>query len=355
MKKFDIKYYVQSISFDSDGIYTIRNNRSSDFNYLDITESELETLKKNISKITFPQIVDRDIIYFNKDTAFPKLLLGRLDLKIKRTIKKDKCTKIVINKDSILSNNDISSAQSGYIIFVGGKGEDDYNQIFFISNQEIEKSEKEDITLELMQKYFPGVWKKAVCIPNRITSESLNLINSSPEKLVTVQNIAIYLNSQLPELDSDSAKTMISLFKAGPEEKKLAVNMIASFNISSMLFDIYQAIGNSAGFFDQSTKNSINYKYFRLLIGDSPSDIETRWRYGTYYQNTMISNVFHNPLASSDQKLKAWNKFNDNLQNDPYIKFDKDRIKSQFKSYKMPLVYDPKRETSTSDSEVEGS
>ena len=355
MREFSINNPVHTLSFDSDGIYTVGAHLSSGINYFDISDSELTTLKENIKKVNFPQIVDDDVIYFDKNAAFPKLLLGRLDLKVKRTIKIDKANKIVVNRDSILTSNELNLLEFGYIIFVGGTGEEDCNQIFFISSSSIKESEAENISLDLMQKYFPGVWKKAMCVDKKIASNALDLINSVPEKITTVQNVAIYLNSQLATLDADSAKTMISLFKAGSEEKKLAVNMITSFNISTVLYDICEAIGESTSYFDQATKSSINYKYFKLLTGIDLNDLDGRWRYGTYYQNRVIADLFHNPLMSPDQKLKAWNAFNKNIQADGYTSSNKERVLRQFNSYHMPLQYDPERETSTGNSEVEGS
>lgn len=355
MKEYSIINPVHTLTFDSDGIYTVGEHLSSSINYFDISDSELITLKENIKKVNFPQIVDDDVIYFDKNAAFPKLLLGRLDLKVKRTIKIDKADKIVVNQDSILTSNDLNFLEFGYIIFVGGTGEEDCNQTFFISNSSINVSEAENISLDLMQKYFPGTWKKAMYIDKRIAPNALDLINSVPEKITTVQNVAIYLNSQLATLDDDSAKTMISLFKSGSEEKKLAVNMITSFNISTVLYDICEAIGESSSYFDQATKSSINYKYFKLLTGIDLTGLEGRWRYGSYYQNRIISDLFNNPLMDPAQKLKAWNAFNNNVKSDGYTSSSQERILRQFNSYHMPLQYDPERETSAGNSEVERS
>lgn len=354
MNKIDVNYNIRIVTFDSDGIYTVGQSTNSDSNYFEISDTELTTLVNNINKITLPQIVDNDVIYFEKDATFPKLLLGRLDLKVKRTIKSDKCTKIVVNEDSILTSSQLNLLEHGYLIFVGGKDESDYNQVFYISQTNIDKYKEFGLTLDLMQRYFPGTWKKVTSIPEKITLSSLELMNSVPEKITTVQNVALYLNSQLSPLDSDSAKTMISLFRAGNEEKKLAVNMIASFNISSILFDICEAIGTGTGYFDNSTKSSINYKYFRLLLGVNPSDIQLSWRYGYYYSRRTVCKVFNNPLISPDQKLKAWNFFNKSVEESSYDSANSERKRSVFNQYNMPLNYDPRGETSTSNSEVEG-
>ena len=355
MKEYSITNPVHNLTFDSDGIYTVGEHLSSSISYFDISDSELTTLKENVKKINYPQIVDNDIIYFDKNATFPKLLLGRLDLKVKRTIKMDKADKIIVNRDSLLTSNDLNSLEFGYIIFVGGTGEGDCNQTVFISDSSIKESEAENISLDLMQKYFPGIWKKAMCINKKIASNIFDLINSAPEKITTVQNVAIYLNSQLATLDADSAKTMISLFKAGPEEKKLAVNMITSFNISTVLYDICEAIGESSSYFDQATKSSINYKYFKLLTGIDITYLDDNWRYGTSYRNRIIANLFNNSLLAPNQKLKAWKAFSDNIQSDSYVSSNRDRIIYQFNWYHMPLQYDPERETSISNSEVEGS
>lgn len=354
MKQLNISIHVRSISFNSDGIYTVGQSLDSTYNYFELSNSELTTLTDNINKMTLPQIVDDDVIYFDKRAAFPKLLLGRLDLKVKRTIKADKCTKLVVNEDCIITPADLNALEFGYIIFVGGTDESDCKQAFYISQKSIDESSSYGITLDLMQKYFPGRWKKIARTPDSITAESIELINSAPEKITTVQNVALYLNSQLSQLDSDSAKTMISLFKSGSEEKKLAVNMIASFNISPILYDICEAIGTGSGYFDNSTKSSINYKYFKLLLGVSPNFIESDWKYGRYYQNKIVSKIFNNPLVSPDQKYKAWNRFNENVKEDYYTYSNPERRKNTFETYNMPLSYDPRGATSTSDSEMEG-
>lgn len=353
MNKIDVNYNIRIVTFDSDGIYTVGQSINSDSNYFEISDTELTALINNTNKITLPQIVDNDVIYFEKNATFPKLLLGRLDLKVKRTIKSDKCTKIVVNEDSILTNSQLNLLEHGYLIFVGGKDESDYNQVFYISQTNIDKYKEFGLTLDLMQRYFPGTWKKVTSIPEKITLSSLELMSSVPEKITTVQNVALYLNSQLSPLDSDSAKTMISLFRAGNEEKKLAVNMIASFNISSILFDICEAIGTGTGYFDNSTKSSINYKYFRLLLGANPSDIQSDWKYG-FYSRKLACKIFNNPLISPDQKLKAWNFFNETVKESSYDSSSFERIRSAFNQYNMPLNYDPRGETSTSNSEVEG-
>ena len=354
MNKIDVNYNIRIVTFDSDGIYTVGQSTNSDSNYFEISDTELTTLVNNINKITFPQIVDNDVIYFEKDATFPKLLLGRLDLKVKRTIKSDKCTKIVVNEDSILTSSQLNLLEHGYLIFVGGKDESDYNQVFYISQTNIDKYKEFGLTLDLMQRYFPGTWKKVTSIPEKITLSSLELMNSVPEKITTVQNVALYLNSQLPQLDNESAKTMVSLFKSGAEEKKLAVNMIASFNISTILYDICEAIGSGTGYFDNATKSSINYKYFKLLLGTNPSNLESDWRYGTYYQNKILSKIFNNSLISPDQKLKAWKKFDENIRSDSYSYRDAERRRKVFANYHIPLNYDSRGETSTSNSEVEG-
>lgn len=356
MKQININHSIRTISFDEDGIYTVGPYISSDFNYFEISDAEITTLKNNVNKITLSQIVDGDIIYFNKDATFPKLLLGRLDLKVKRTVKQDKCTKLVINEDDVITPSDLTNLEHGYIIFVGGTDESDCNQVFYISQSSVDVSISEGITLDLMQKYFPGIWKSIVCCPDKITSSSIELINSFPDKITTVQNVAIYLNSQLPQLDNDSAKTMISLFKSGAEEKKLAVNMIASFNISTILYDICEAIGSGSGYFDNSTRSSINYKYFKLLLGLDPSRIESVWTGYYSYHNVqrIASKIFNNPLISPDQKFKAWKKFNDAIKEDSYTYSSPDRRMRAFNNYNMPVNYDPRGETGTNNSEVEG-
>lgn len=354
MKQLSISTSVRNISFNSDGIYLVGQYLDSTFNYFELSNSELTTLTDNINKMTLPQIVDDDVIYFDKRASFPKLLLGRLDLKIKRTIKADKCTKLVVNEDSIINSADLNEIEFGYIIFVGGTDETDCTQAFYISQKSVDESSGYGITLDLMQKYFPGKWKKIARTPNSVTTESIELINSVPEKITTVQSVARYLNSQLSQLDSDSAKTMLSLFKSGSEEKKLAINMIVSFDISTILYDICEAIGTGSGYFDNATKSSINYKYFKLLLGVSPNVIESNWKYGRYYQNNIVSKIFNNPLVSLEQKQKAWNKFNENVKEDYYTYSNPERRKKTFESYHMPLNYDQRGETGTSNSEMEG-
>lgn len=348
---------MKLLSFDEDGIYSIGNSNETHIKYCEIDDSEIKTLKENIEKVTLPPVVDGDVLYFDKSASFPKLMLGRLDLGVKRTIKSDKSTKIVVDESTIIDKSELEKLESGYVIMVGGTGEDDFNQIFYISDRNINNSIKSGVTLELMQRYFPGIWKKVTILSDHITDSSIKLINSNPEKLVSVQNVAIYLNSKLPALDHESAETMISLFKAGAEEKKLAINMMSSFNISTILFDICDAIGNSSGYFDSATKSSINYKYLKMLIGVSPSIIESNWHYRGWNLKSIISKLFNKALMSPDQKCKTWEKFKKLAEDSAYgytSETKLESVKRAFKEYNMPLTYDPKRETSTVDSKVEG-
>lgn len=350
-------YQMKILSFDEDGIYSIMTSNENHIRYCEIDDSEIKTLKENIEKVTLPQVVDGDVLYFDKSASFPKLMLGRLDLGVKRTIKSDKSTKIVVDESIIINKSELENLESGYVVMVGGSGEDDFNQIFYISDKNIEDRIKNGITLELMQRYFPGIWKKVTLLNDHVTDSSIKLINSDPEKLVSVQNVAAYLNSKLPALDHGSAETMISLFKAGAEEKKLAVNMMSSFNISTILFDICDAIGNSSGYFDSATKSSINYKYLKMLIGVNPSTIESDWRYRRWNLISIISKLFNKALMSPDQKHKAWVKFKKLVEDSAYGYNNEaklESVKRTFKQYNMPLTYDPKRETSTVDSKVEG-
>lgn len=348
---------MKTLSFDKDGIYTVGNYDKSHVRFCEIPEDEITSLKDNIDKVTFPSIVDGDVIYFDKNTSFPKLMLGRLDLNVKRTVKKDKCTKIVAETSTLISKEDLDSLESGFVIMVGGTDETDFSQIFYISDDNIQSAVNEGISLDLMQKYFKGRWIKVVILNDKVTDASIQLIKSNPDKITTVQQVAAYLNSKLPALDDESAKTMISLFKSNSEEKKLAVNMLASFNVSNILFDICYALGESGTSFDINTKNSINYKYFSILLGCNPAVIESNFRKNYWYSGGIIADLFHNGLLTSDQKEKTWKYFFNVMINDEYhpgyqlSSYEKDR----FDRYNMPYPYDSKRETINSDSEMEGS
>ena len=357
MKQIKVKGWLKLLTFDSDGIYSFRDYTGETRLYWEASDVEIQTLKANIKKVTLPSIQDGDVIYFDKSAKFPKLLLSRLDLKAKRTVKIEKCNRLVVDDSILIDRADLDSLESGYLVLVGGTDEENYKQAFYISEQKIsEIGENSNITIDLMQKYLPGIWKKVIVSTTKVNEESIELLNTYPEKITTVQQLAGYLNSQLPPLDDNCASSIISLFGASAEDKKLAINMVASCNISPILFDICEAIGKGVGSFDTSTSSSVNYKYFSALLGTSPKEILSKWKYGYWDRHKIAAKLFNRALMTPEQKYKAWKCFKDIAVNDRGYRVDLtpgSRYANFFEQYEMPLTYDSKRETDTSDREVE--
>lgn len=331
---------VKCLNFDSDGIYEISPNYNRDVLYYQMDDSEFENLANNVKNISTAIISDEDVLYFDKKASFPKLLLKQLNSKITRTIKKDKSTKIVVNSESILTSREIRNADTGYLVLVGGTEEVLYKKLFFISDNDIEDIVKKGLTLENMQLCFQGEWVRGVCINNKATQEMIDYINQDFTKITTVNRVAVYLNSKLPKLDEESKKSLISLFQGDASCKAMALKLFVSYNMSDAIFDVCEAIGTSREFFDQSSKNSINYKYLKTLLGINPIELNKKWRWRYYWSGQLASNLFHNEILSPEQKFKAWSKFYKAVTQNSTITALEESEKNYFDNYNMPYSYD---------------
>lgn len=337
MNEIIFKGSVRELSFETSGIYNLywfRHEKIRFFTYKD--NNELEELTIKVGSAFNNIIQNGQTIYFDKTAVFRKSMLNNLNVGLKRTIKIDKADRIVIGKYNIPTVKELDNTHSGY--FITNKTE----EYFFISDDHIRIMSKLGLTLDMMKTYFPGDWKKAVWVNNKITDSSLSCFMNYHDKIITSQQLVEYINTQLPSLDDNSFQTFLGMILGNEEDQLLALNMLVTFNISDRICTIADAIHTKVTTFSDKVKNSVNYKYFQLILGASPVSIVNDFR-AYYWSRKLFAQMYHDGVMSDNCRHTLWKYFNmccnggkvitDPVKMEPYAV-------EQFKTYNMPINYD---------------
>ena len=304
MIKLNNTGYEYSLKFDKNHIYQTTYNERN-VSYFECVDDEIKTLIDNCNNITSNTIKDNDVIFFSEESTFPKLLLSRLNLSVKRTLKTDKATKIIINNNKLLNKNG-NTIIPGYIIIpLDGKN------YYFIEDSNLKEI---NLSIDLAKLYFPGEWKRVICLNGRVDKKFIDLINDYHAIITTPVQVTEYLNSKLTKLDLETKDSMISMLKANDEEhNKLAINMLGMYDLSDVLYDIYEILGKK-GDIPDCIKNSVMFKYLMSLIESTPTLLieafeDYYWRRSE--KLNILSKIFNLPI-SHDQKLKCFNQIKKN-------------------------------------------
>lgn len=291
-------YMHFKVIFDSAYHYAIKeDNEIRRRTFWEFTDAEVDELQKKVKGIVVGNnIKDDDIIFFSQSSKFPKTFLSNAGLKIKRTISKDKSTRIVCDKSEFVNFKllDKSNRRDYYVVL------DPLcpNMIFFVCAEELQTI---GLDVEECKKRFGGEWTLYRTLPCDVGMEFVNNIINYDSKLTTTEDLIRYMNNNLPLASDDQKATILGLIKSDDiENNKLGFNTLKMFSLKNILMDLVLAL-NSRSAFDPSISNSIDYKYIRQLIPISSYDLfDIRY----YYSDSLkgFAKMFNSGLIDNSQK-----------------------------------------------------
>jgi len=290
--------YVELLTFRPDGTY---DRNSAGFNLCTLTDEDLEYLKQQVT-LSIQPLTDDDKIFFDNCT-FPKLFVNDVPCKIKRVIKKDSATKIITNKENIISQKEVDQIKSEIV----AKTETNY----YIFDQDNINAYNIDLDRFLSNNNMQRL-ENIKSIPQSINKHRLLLVDDYG-KLTTVENLVKYLNNYLPDPTDEQKETILSLLKSNEAENiDLGVNMCRMFKMDDILFDIYLALANIQGYSghasaNKANRNNVRWKYLmyfgKFTLYDF-NDFYRPWSVGN--RLVKIGSLYNSNVLSIKQKQKCW-------------------------------------------------
>lgn len=320
--------------------YELRYDYNRGVRFWDISDEEFVNLTTPLSKILNNDVVDNDILYFEKSTTFPKLFLGACGAPLKRTIKASKATKVVVNDDVIDKILSIVGSKKVWLIREYIDPEDKYltPAIYYVREQTLLSNNK---TIDDVLAYLRGIGVNISDYTLYRTFDRHFDENNVSEilangKVVGISKLNKYLNTKLPALDEETKETLLSMFKSTDvEQQKLAVDMLKTCSTANVLIDLYEHIGGySVSNLNTSVKNSVAFKYILELGGLSISDLR-HWNREFDHILRKMADLYHSDIIDNDQKTKLWKHFSTVIvgdENGPHTKHQKE----QFGKFNMP-------------------
>lgn len=191
-------------------------------------------------------------------SSFPSLLLGRLNVDIKRTTSVDNADYLVVD-----SFNEYPSSRDMMLV---GLDKNDNCVIYYFSWQE----DKTKIPADLY-KYFPGYtfqWTSSCSVNRQVF---MDVIKQHSNKCINTQTFIKYVYSSVAKpSDEEDVKSLISMITS--KDQDLGFNTLVYYNFFDYLPNIYQALINNTNNRNNLSNNS-SAKFVYYILNTSSSQI----------------------------------------------------------------------------------
>lgn len=269
--------------------YTINNCKYSEYtfrNYLSGvcvmgTYNEVKEYCQDGLKLTeaIPTWTKKTKVAFY-GSSFPSLLLGRLNVDIKRTTSTDNADYIVVD-----SFNEYSSSRQ---IMLVGLDKNDNCVIYSFGWQE----DKTIIPSDLY-KHFPGYTFQWACSCSVNRQAFMDVIKQHSNKCINTQTFVKHIYSAVAKPnDEEEMKSLISMITS--KDQDLGFNTLVYYNFFDYLPNIYQALLNKGV---ESNNSSAKFVYYVLNTAFSSinelkngSVTQRLNELGTLKQNSFMTN-----------------------------------------------------------------
>lgn len=191
-------------------------------------------------------------------SSFPSLLLGRLNVDIKRTTNVDNADYLVVDSfNEYLSSRDI---------MLVGLDKNDNCVIYHFGWQE----DKTKIPADLY-KYFPGYtfqWISSCSVNRQVF---MDVIKQHSNKCINTQTFIKYVYSSVAKPnDEEDVKSLISMITS--KDQDLGFNTLVYYNFFDYLPNIYQALINNTNN-RSNLSNNASAKFVYYILNTSSSQI----------------------------------------------------------------------------------
>ena len=300
--------YIKDLIFDNNYLYDTPNYINDYYLYY-LTELEEKELLSTINLVTFPSLQSGDSVYFDDSVTFPRNLCTTLGQGLKRTIKKDKATKILVNKNKSFSKDNYAEyLKFGYYVKLSNQ----YSVIFFIPDSNIIEL---GLSEDKVEKLIGSELNRGFLLNKSIPISYLDLIKESGSILTPSTELIKYINKSLPNLTESNKENILGLVSNNQEQLKLAFNTLIGFNTSDIIWDFIFKLAQLDNI-DNNLKNTVNFKYIVSILGYTLKDYQSIvYRYRYYYDSCfeILSSIYHSDLISEDQRKKIWEYFDKNI------------------------------------------